>query len=438
MIQIIKNCYDSHVHFLAIGQVVAGLQLHSLESETALLQTEIKPEHYRENWIQGFGWDQNKWENKKFPHKNTLDKIFPNTPVFLSRIDGHASWVNSKAIELLSLKGYDFSIDPVGGLISRDENNQPTGVLFDQAHISAMLLLPEFTLQQNKSFIEISQRQLNMGGFTHARDLSMNLNTWQILESMAEKKQLTICLDGFVTVENLGDLPRVLKEITVMKESNAKYLRIHGVKIFVDGSLGSKTAYLSENYLNTQQNGMMSWSSEEITSAIRTIWKLQYEVAVHTIGDQAIHEVVAAARAVSASGTSGRLHLEHAQIVRPETIQLMKPLHITCHMQPCHWLSDQSWLPNVLPERLLANLFPWEAFRKNKIPFDFGSDAPIEPTSLLRSLQALRKSSEKSVPKLNDEWQKYHTHPDGKWTNSWTEFTDEAIQQVYFEGEPVI
>ncbi|MBC7421384.1 MAG: amidohydrolase family protein [Bdellovibrio sp.] len=438
MIQTIKNCYDSHIHFLAIGQVAAGLQLQSLASELEIQNIQIKPQYYRESWIQGFGWDQNKWSSKKFPHKKTLDQIFPDTPVFLSRVDGHASWINSKAVDALTKKGYDFSKNPVGGTIARDEQGEVTGVLFDQAHINALLMMPHFTDAQTKAHFEISQKLLNQGGFTHARDLSMNLNSWQILSQMSDDKKISVCVDSFVTAENLGDLPRVLNEISAMKKNPSPFLKIHGVKLFVDGSLGSKTAFLSQNYLQSETHGMMSWATDEIKQALKMIWQSKLEVAIHTIGDQAVHEVVLAARQVSAEGILGRLHLEHVQIVRPETIQLMKPLHITCHMQPCHWLSDHSWLPEVLPVDLLKNLFPWEALRKNKIAFDFGSDAPIEPSLLLRNLQALQLSAQKSIPALADDWKKYHAHCDLKWTNSWTEFDESSIRQVYFDGQPLL
>lgn len=438
MSQTIRNCYDSHVHLLAIGQVASGLQLGSLTNEADIENIKIKSEDQRGDWIVGFGWDQNKWRKPVFPSKISLDKKFPDRPVFLSRVDGHASWLNSKAMQILEKKGFDFSKDPKGGSISKDTNGQASGLLFDQAHINALLMLPDFSVEQKGAHFKLSQKLLNQAGFTHARDLSMTLQAWEILAQLSEQNQLTICVDSFVTAESLEDLPRVLNEIRLMKESPNRQLRIHGVKLFVDGSLGSKTAFISQPYEGTQSCGMMTWQSDEIKQALRTVWKTQLELAVHTIGDQAIHEVITAARQVSAEGILGRLHIEHAQIVRPETVQLMKPLHITCHMQPCHWLSDHSWLPRALPPDVLKNLFPWESFRKNKIRFDFGSDSPIEPTSLLRNHEALVKSSSHGVPMLNDDWTKYHAHPDSKWTNSWTEFDEAAIRQVYFGGEPLL
>jgi predicted amidohydrolase YtcJ len=353
----IQNCYDSHTHFWATGQVALGLQLNQLKNESDVCFLKLKNNYYRADWLVGFGWDQNKWPQKNLPNKKILDEVFPETPVFFSRVDGHASWINSIAIQILKSKGFDFSRDPEGGRILRDEDNQPTGVLFDQAHIQALQMLPDFSENQHLSFFSESQKIFNQAGFTHVRDLSMNLSAWNLLTKKFEEKDLSVCIDSFVTAENLSDLPRVLKEISSMKQSPCEYLRVHGVKIFVDGSLGSKTAYLSQNYLGTSQAGILIWKADEIKELLHQVWSLNLEVAVHVIGDQAVHEVVQAARKVSADGLLGRLHLEHVQMLRTETVQLMKPLHIRCHMQPCHWLNDHLWLENVIPKPLSGTLF---------------------------------------------------------------------------------
>ncbi len=434
----INRCYDSHTHYWATGQVAQGLKLQSLTNASDILHLKMKDHYFRADWLIGFGWDQNKWPQNQMPHKKILDQAFPNQPVFFSRVDGHASWINSVAIQQLKKKGYDFTNDPIGGKIIRESNLEPTGLLFDQAHIQALQMLPDFTTQQHDCFLSESQKIFNQAGFTHVRDLSMNSFFWNLLVQKYEKKSLTVCIDAFATAENLNDFDRVLNDIQLMQKNPCPNLRIHGVKIFVDGSLGSQTAYLSKNYLKTQSAGILIWKRDEIKELIRLTWSQQLDVAIHAIGDQAAHEVVLAAREVSALGVLGRLHLEHVQILRPETIQLMKPLHIRCHMQPCHWLTDQAWLHQVLPSELQKNLFQWELLRKNKIPFDFGSDSPIEVSSLFRNQAALKQSSEFGVPLLNDDWLKYHSHPDTSWTKSWTEFSSNEIKQVYFNEETLL
>ena len=377
VIEKIINCYDSHTHFWATGQVSEGLKLNHLKSADEIRAVEIKKNHYRSNWIVGFGWNHNNWVTPQLPNKKILDEIFAETPVFFTRVDGHASWINSQAILELKKLGYDFGSNPNGGIIERDAAGEPTGILFDQAHVKALMLLPDYSSTQHQSFFKTAQTIFNHAGFTHIRDLSMNLSFWQLLKQMEDNKNLSLCVDAFVTVESLNDLDRVLNDIEHIKKESSQQLRLQGLKIFIDGSLGSKTAFLSQNYLQSNSNGILIWPVQDIKELIKKSWLAGQQVAIHTIGDQAAHIAVSAAREVSAEGILGRLHLEHVQILRAETILLMKPLHVVCHMQPCHWLSDSVWLKQAIAQDLVKNLFQWELLRKNKIPLYFGSDSPI-------------------------------------------------------------
>ncbi len=423
MISRIQNCYDSHAHFLATGQIASGLKLQDLKSAADVQFIEMKPEFFRHDWLTGFGWDHHKWPNGRLPTKQELDTQFSEFPVFFSRIDGHTSWVNSIALKKFEDLGAKFD---------------QSGILTEQEHAKALSLLPDYDSEQTKSFFKIAQNIFNRGGFTHIRDLSMNLSQWKILFEMSHDKALTVCVDSFVTAQSLHDLDRVMQEISEMKKLNSPFLKVHGVKIFVDGSLGSRTAYLSEPYVGTETSGQLLWSEEDIKFVLRTVWQKGLDVAVHTIGDQAAHRMVIAAREVSVEGILGRLHLEHVEILRPETIHLLKPLHVTCYLQPCHWLSDQAWLFDILPIALQRHVFPWELLRKNKIPFYFGSDSPIAEPNLLTTYKALRESAVKGVAELHDDWKRYHAHPDVKWTNSWTEFSEERIVQVFFSDNPLL
>ena len=431
------NCFDSHTHFWATGQVSAGLRLENLKSESDIKNLEIQPGHYRSNWLVGFGWNQNNWVSKEFPSKESLDVVFPNTPVFFSRVDGHASWLNSAAIRELAILGFNFNSEVPGGIIGRNLQGQPNGLLFDQAHIQALLMLPDFSRDQHLSFFETSQTLFNRAGFTHIRDMSMVLPAWNILRSLEDKRALTVCLDSFVTLESVDQLESTFRDIQTIKKDVSMQLRLLGVKIFIDGSLGSKTAYLSENYLGSNTCGILIWSPENIKIVLRQAWKLGLQVAIHCIGDNAVSTAVKAAREVSAEGILGRLHLEHVQLVSAETVQMMKPLHVTCHFQPCHWLSDHTWIKDVLPATLQKNLFQWELLRKNKIPFFFGSDSPIERPSLFDNKKALELSSKEGISKLNADWKLFHQHPDSTWCPSFTEIEDENVKQVYFKNEPL-
>jgi predicted amidohydrolase YtcJ len=435
----IINCYDSHTHFWATGQVAEGLQLHHLKSAASVRDIQIQPSYFRSHWLTGFGWNHHQWIPAEFPDSKILDEAFGITPVFFSRVDGHASWVNSAAISELRNAGFDFSKDPEGGKIGRYSNGEPSGLLFDSAHIRALSMLPDFSPAQHRLFFETSQKIFNRAGFTHVRDLSMNLGAWTLLRTMEEQKTLTVALDAFVTAENLQDLGRVFEEIKIIAADPSEQMRLHGVKIFIDGSLGSKTAHLSQPYPGELHNGLLIWSIEDIKQALRRTWQAGLQLAIHTIGDQAAHLAVGAAREVSAEGIAGRLHLEHVQCLRPETIQMMKPIHVTCYLQPCHWLSDHPWLAKTLPAELVPYLFQWEQLRKNKIPFFFGSDSPIEPVSLTNNRLALLQSASAGIPALEGSWSKYHSHPDRAWCPSFTEYDEErGVTQVYFRDQPLL
>ena len=243
------------------------------------------------------------------------------------------------------------------------------------------------------------------------------------------------------SVESVADLERGYSEYLQCKNNPCDQLRIKGLKIFIDGSLGSKTAYLSANYTDTNNKGLLLWTQTDIEKAIHFSWKNKIEIAIHTIGDEAVHTAAVAAREVAAQGLLGKFHLEHVQIIRPETFKILKPLHVYCHMQPCHWLSDQSWLKQSIGE-LSDYAFSWEALRKNKIKFDFGTDSPIEPANIALNIQALEQSSQKkqnlSIPKLQDDWWKYHQHKDLNWGNGLTQISNGKVSQVILDGVKLI
>ncbi len=160
----------------------------------------------------GFGWDQNLWPAQAMPHRKTLDRYFPERPVFFSRVDGHSCWLNTLAIQELEKMGYDFNAEISGGVIYRDSEGL-TGVLSEQAHIKALLLLPAFTEEQIRAFCLASMSYFNRAGVTHIRDLSMNGTIWKILCILQSENQQTLCIDSFFTAESVSDLGRAYADL---------------------------------------------------------------------------------------------------------------------------------------------------------------------------------------------------------------------------------
>lgn len=414
----VPRLYDSHTHFLATGEFASGLNLGALSSPKDLKTLSLSnPSFFRGEWLLGFGWNDADWTTA--PHKKILDELFPDTPVFFAKADGHRSWVNSKALSLLKMES-------------------DNGVLIEKEHLSAWDLLPPPTETQLKGQILKACSTFNQAGFTHVRDMSCNEHLWNCLVRLSESRELTLAIEENFTIHRLDELNEAIQFCLHAKRSENFQLRMKGIKIFYDGSLGSETAFLSAPYfgIGGGKCGQPLWLINDVIEALKITWSAGLDFSVHCIGDEAAHQIIEAARKVSAQGSLGRLNIEHAQILRPETIQMMKPLHVRCHMQPCHWLSDRVWLKEKLSS-LYKFAFPWEPLRAAKIPLSFGCDSPIEPPSFLRNKLAMELSPTEDIKKFKGDWIPHHSHPDEKFADSYTLFEDGKVSKVVFCGEEV-
>lgn len=430
----IKNCYDSHTHFLATGETQMGLSLHFMTSVEQIQSLDIKNHFYRSDWIFGFGWNHHLWPTKELPNRHILDQTFKNTPVYFSRVDGHCGWMNTEAMNRFKALGIQFNEND-RFVVCKDR--EFTGVVLNDKHIECLLKLPLLSDEQIRNYCLGSIHYFNKLGFTHIRDLSMNSKTAQILSALQKQNLQTLCIEGFITTESVTDLQRAFDDMTLCSHYPNPYLRIKGLKIFIDGSLGSKTAFLSQNYLSTNHCGQLLWSVDDIKVAIQFCWTKKIEIAIHAIGDEAVHTVAVAARSISAAGLEGKIHIEHAQHIRTETLQLLKPLHLTVHMQPIHFLSDESWMPQVVDPKTIEYSFRWDYFVKNKIPVYWGSDSPIEAPSIKNTINAVQKRNKilkyKSMNILSG-----FQHPSASWGDSKTILRENEIVDVYFDNKKII
>ncbi|MCB0385523.1 MAG: amidohydrolase family protein, partial [Bdellovibrionales bacterium] len=218
------------------------------------------------------------------------------------------------------------------------------------------------------------------------------------------------------------------------RAENIPLVRAKGIKIYYDGALGSEGALISADYPSGSGRGLELLKKSELQNLLQQTWENKFDLAIHTIGDEAVHRVVLAADELWDRGHQGHLHLEHVEMLRPETVEKMVGRTITCHMQPCHWLSDRRWLEDKLGP-LLRYVFPWRLLQENEIAFDFGSDSPIEEPSLRSNLLALDESAVQGVPPLLGSALNYHSHPDKTWVpNTFSHFEDGGVVSVVFKG----
>ena len=416
----IPRLYDSHAHFIATGEFAHGLRLNHVEGIESLKAIDLKTSAYfRKHFLVGFGLDLSKWKSIEPVNKTTLDSIFPQTPVCFAKNDGHGCFMNSLALHEL-------------GIISEN------GILEEKEHLAAWDKLPNYSNAQWDTYVQLACQVFNKSGFTHVRDLSCTEDLWSSLIRVSDAGNLTLGLEENFTVHYLKDFDQTLRLAKYTKDHSNTFVKSKGIKIFYDGSLGSETAYLSEDYLTTPGNrGKTLWDLKDVESMLVQTWEQKLEFSVHTIGDQAAHDIVDLARNVSAKGHVGRLNLEHGELIRPETIQMMKPLHIRIHMQPCHWLSDNPWLTKKVGI-LSLYAFPWRALEAAQIPMSFGCDSPVESTSFVKNLQAISESSKKGIKPFKKNIEEYHSHPDSKFLDSYTVFEDNFLKEIHFNGRRII
>jgi len=410
------------------------LRLDHLQAPGDIKQTKSSPQHKRDDWLLGFGWDDNKWKER--PTREILDAWYPDGPVALSRCDAHALWVNTEALKRAGL--WDSTTEISGGRIERDGQGRPTGVLVDQAAEAVHEVIPKSSAFETRRHMLKGIQVFNEAGYTHIRDMTCDETQWNEALKLDQSGVLTLAVEEYFWLKSMAKLEASIDLVKRAKQSATSNLRAIGLKVFLDGALGSEGAYISKCYHGKDHQGLLLWEKEQLAGVLRRAWEEKIEVAVHVIGDEAGAQLVDIARDLKDKGFEGKFHLEHCELLRPDTIAKMKGLNVECHIQPSHWLSDRKWLEQKLGD-LSQTAFPWRKLQEAEILFDFGSDAPIEPVNISRVFQAMRESSEAGIPRLLGNAHSYMGHRDLSWApNSYTLLEEEVPRQVVFRGEHLI
>lgn len=429
----IENCYDSHVHWRATGDFAERIRLQSLKTPEDILKLEVPSSSTP--WILGYGWSFSV-DSLSFCTKELLDQWCKDRPVALSMSDGHSLWVNTKALELSGLlKECPYGED----LCPKDAQGKPMGVLKEAARNHVLKSMPPLTLPVITRQLLKAQKIFHDEGITHIRDVHMTESQWEAAQHLESSGLLKLAVEAFVFDEALSSSEQIsLAKACIERSEQCRLLRMKGIKIFVDGSLGSETAAISRDYLSGFGRGHMMFSEGEIQDIIEAVWKERLEVAFHSIGDEAAHRIASAAIKVNEKGLEGRLHFEHVQILRDETIELMKRLDCVCHLQPGHWLDDKDWLEKKIGEELYNQSFPWRRLQEAGVPFFFGSDSPLSRPGIPRIQTAVDDASKHGPSRLLGSVESYVSHPDKSWpSNTFTEFEEGRVQTVIFSSEPL-
>ena len=301
----------------------------------------------------------------------------------------------------------------VNQFVERDRFGNPSGVLKESAFYSIYGNIPPLAKTEMRLCLLEAQNYFLSKGFTHIRDMTCSLTQWNVLKEMQADGELKIYADINFNADSMDQAETSILPLLKIESQNVyPNLRIRGIKIFFDGSLGSQTALLFENYKNSMKNGNGLWCVDQMSQLMKLTWQNNFEFSVHTLGDKAVDVVVDVARNLYAKKIRGYLNLEHVELVHPSTIVKMKSLFVRCHMQPSHWLSDKLFIQDRLSANSLKNLFAWEALRRAKVPISFGSDSPIEEADIELTYNALTDSTKFGIEEFKGNFWEHFVHPE--------------------------
>ncbi|MEL7718568.1 amidohydrolase [Citromicrobium bathyomarinum] len=374
---IVPGMIDAHLHVMGIGFGALTLDLsetNSLEEALALI-AQFARENPGRPWILGRGWNQEKWGLGRFPTAEELDRAVSDRPVFLERVDGHAGWANTLAIETAELDAD--TKDPVGGRIERDAAGAPAGVFVDAAADLVQKVVPEPRPVDRDAALQEAQQILLAQGITAVADMGTTLLDWQTYRRAGDRNQLRIRIMSYAAgieamevIGGTGPTPWLYQD----------RLRLNGVKLYLDGALGSRGAWLKQPYADDPQNtGLPLLSDTQLRNLMSRAAMENYQIAVHAIGDAANAEALAAIEELSESYRGDRRwRIEHAQIVDPVDIERFGEYGIIASVQPVHQTSDRVMAEARLgPDRLLG-AYAWASLAKSGARLALGSDAPVE------------------------------------------------------------
>lgn len=379
-----KLFVDSHIHLFGLGiklETLSLVECHSLD-DTVLKLLHYKG-IYRGEWLFGFGWDDNNWNSSDKPSRRVLDYYFPDTPVYLICIDGHRVWCNSKALQL---SGIDINSPlHIEGMVL-DKAGLPTGIIDGKAKEFVYRSIPQFTDSQAEMLILSAQERLLECGVGTICDMNPELSTIKILQKLDFENKLKIKIELFLSPKNIR------KYLNFgIDNLNSEKLRIKGIKLYADGTLGSHTAAMIEPYRDSPDSrGKLLLSKNQIIEYIKFATENELELAVHCIGDRANDTLADAVATVRNKYNDVIIRAEHSQVLKYSTVQKFADNGIIASIQPIHYLADSAGL---LQSRLgtdrISDAYRWKSLVDNNIPLLIGTDSPVASENPIENIATI-------------------------------------------------
>jgi predicted amidohydrolase YtcJ len=380
---------DAHGHVLDLGLESMQVQLTGTAS---LQEAEIKIRAYaranpRRAWLVGGGWNHVIWKLGRFPTAQELDSAVADRPAALDRIDGHAKWLNTRALRAAGIT--KDTPDPTGGRIERDAAGNPSGVLVDKAMNLVEAVVPKLGEAERLAALQAAMRHMNSVGLTGVGDAGVGADVIASYRKLADQGRLSVRV--YAMIAGTGEDFRALSKDGPLLGYAHDRLTVRSVKLFADGALGSRGAALLAPYSDKpEQTGLLFMTNAEMQHRIETALSAGYQVNIHAIGDAANRQVLDSFEAAygSVGGRVLRNRIEHAQVVAPSDIPRFKQLDLIASMQPTHATSDMNMAEaRIGPERL-KGAYAWRSFLDQGTVIAGGSDFPVESDNPFFGLHA--------------------------------------------------
>ena len=371
---------DAHSHFFGLGLRQNQLDLKGTKSlDEIIARAQEHQQSNNQKYIVGFGWDQNQWEEKTFPHKSILDQYFPDIPVFLYRVDGHALWVNQKALDIA---GIDSIISIEGGVIVEDRDGV-TGVLIDNAMELVTPYIPKPTLRQKIEALQKAEEICFSYGLTTVTDAGLSKEDVFLIDSLQQNDLLQINIYGMINNE-ATTLNYFLKNGPLKTDK----LNVRSVKVYADGALGSRGAALKAPYEDQKNNaGLFLMPIDSLEQLAYKIATTPFQLNTHAIGDAANAAVLNAYRKALVFKEDPRWRIEHAQVLDTADISLFNR-KIIPSVQPTHAESDYEWAKTRLGKNRMKGAYAYKALLNSAGSIALGTDFPVEDVNPMNTFYA--------------------------------------------------
>lgn len=416
---VLPGLIDSHLHFFGIGEVALMPDFRNCRNELEMIELIRQKPFKRGDWLVGFGWNQENFPNNKFPSKELFDKEFPDTPIFLKRIDGHTALVNSTALKLAQITKNAEA--PEGGIIEKNSEGELTGILIDTAMDVIMNGLPFYSEEQIFNIFDFSQNYLINLGLTEVIDMDLDPRLIEFLKIFDETEKLKIHVNSFVKAHN-----DEYKDFIKTPYSGRKF-SVKGIKLYADGAMGSYGAAFKSSYSDKEgEFGLLLLDKIKMKEKIINAANNGFATAVHSIGDRGAELTLDVFNEIL-SGDSAKIiqknyektkeipfRLEHCQVLSESELSKFSNGLIAASVQPIHFVSDTAsgMASKRLGEERMKDAYRWKSLLQAGGLILGGSDAPIESPNPFFGIDAfINKNKPEERLNLSEAINAYSLNP---------------------------